>query len=102
MRKALLAGAIAIGLCIAGCSSSMKLHMDVNGIGDYEVIECPKDFGKYSKQDNEIEVTVKKDGDYKFVVKGEDGQEHTFTLKVHDGKAEIAETDLSITLGSIK
>lgn len=54
----------------------------------------------YSTNDDVITVTVKKNGNYDFKVKDEDGKEYSFTLKYQDKKAEAqTDDDIAVNLG---
>ncbi len=88
----------ALVLSMTGCGNKSVLHISVEGIGDYEVVQIPTGTVNYSKTDEEgITMTVKKNGEYAFVVRGDDGQKYAFTLNYQDGNAEI-QTEDNITV----
>ena len=104
--KRIITGLFALILCFTftGCSSSStdstekKFVMEVNGIGDYEISSIPDGTVSGGVDSNGLTVNLNKEGNYKFVLKGEDGQEHTFTLKYHDGKAKVKNRDQIMTI----
>lgn len=103
MKKKLIALALALMmlLSLAGCGKKTTLHMTVDGIGNYEVTQIPAGFDSYNVVDNTIDVTVKKDGVYTFVVTAEDGQEYSFTLNYSNGTAAVeADDGLSVVVGA--
>lgn len=96
MRKKITAIALLIVLVLSmtGCGNKSVVHISVEGIGDYEVLQFPSDCVNYSKTvDDGITITVKKDGDYDFVVQGDDGEKHSFTVKYQDGDTEVQTND---------
>lgn len=91
---------IALGLVLltmmmsaVGCAKETKVHFKAEGIGDYEIMNIAEGVESFSMQDNDITVTVKKDGDYDFILKGDDGKTYTVVLSYHDGKAEVKSKD---------
>ncbi len=84
-------------LSMTGCGNKSVVHIAVKDIGDYEVLQFPSNCVNYSKTDEVITITVKADGDYDFVVQGDDEQKYSFTLKYQDKSAEV-QTDDDITV----
>ena len=84
-------------LSMTGCGNKPVVHIAVEDIGDYEVLQIPSNCVNYSKTDEGITITVKADGDYDFVVQGDDEQKYSFTLKYQDKSAEV-QTDDDITV----
>ena len=101
MKKKLAAALLLLTLVLGltGCGKS-TIEIVPQDLGDYEVVEYSSDLASYSKDGQTITVTVDKNGDYDFVVKDEDGNEHSFTLVYKDKSAEIkSDEELSINLG---
>ncbi len=85
---------------LVGCASERKVTIEVSGFGNYEIAKLPDGLVDGKVEDNKIIATVNKDGDYKFVLKDEDGKKHTLTLKYHDNSATAECKDAStINLG---
>lgn len=101
MRIILIAGLMLImAFSMAGCGSK-SYEITVGDIGTYEMTEVPSGITA-SLKDNVITVTVEDDGDYHFVVTGEDQKEYAFTFSYKDGNATVeAESDfMSLKLGT--
>ncbi len=89
-----------LALNLTACGNKSVLHIKVNGIGDYEVVEYPEDVVNYSYKDNVITITVKKNKDYNFVVQDEDGKQYSFTIIYKNKTAEAQTNDnIAIELG---
>ena len=102
MKKRILTAALIFTLLLAvtGCGNKSEITISLDGIGDYEVTEIPSGLVNYSTNDNVITVTVKKNGNYDFKVKDEDGKEYSFTLKYEDKKVEAqTDDDIAVNLG---
>lgn len=90
---------LAMVICLCGCTRKTTLRIRVENIGDYSVIEMPKDFVGYSQQINDIIVTVKTEKDYHFVIRNDEGQKYSFTLQYQNGQASIVTNDdISVTI----
>ncbi len=102
MKKKFLAfiTAFVLAFNLTACGNKSVLHIKVNGIGEYEVVEYPEDVVNYSYKDNVITITVKKNKDYNFVVQDEDGKQYSFTIKYENKKAKADTSDnIGIELG---
>lgn len=89
-----------LALNLTACGNKSVLHIRVNGIGEYEVVEYPEDVVNYSYKDNVITITVKKNKDYNFVVQDEDGKQYSFTIIYKNKTAEAQTNDnIAIELG---
>lgn len=89
-----------LALNLTACGNKTVLHIKVNGIGDYEIVEYPEDVVNYSHNDNDITITVNKNKDYNFIVQDEDGKQYSFTIKYENKKAEADTSDnIGIELG---
>ncbi len=102
MKKRILTAALIFTLLLAvtGCGNKSEITISLDGIGDYEVTEIPSGLVNYSTNDNVITVTVKKNGNYDFKVKDEDGKEYSFTLKYENKKVEAqTDDDIAVNLG---
>lgn len=88
---------------LAGCAKKTTLQMNVQDIGKYQVIDFPKDLEGFSVVDNDIEITVKKDGVYSFTVKDENDKEYTFDVNYNNGAAEVYSRDgINVVVGAKK
>lgn len=94
---------LALVICLTGCGGKAVLRLSVEGVGDYEMVQLPADLVNFSKTDEDgMTVTVKRDGDYRFVLRDESGQEHAFILRYQAGKAEAQAEDGLIVQVSVK
>lgn len=94
---------IAAAISMVGCGSSKTtVHISIDGIGEYELAEIPAGLVNTSKTaEDGLVVTVKENGDYDFVVRGDDGQDYEFTLEYKDGEANIKTAeDIDITVST--
>ncbi len=102
MKKRILTVALIFTLLLAltGCGNKSEITVSLGGIGDYEVTEIPSGLENYSADGNVIKVTVKKNGNYDFKVKDEDGKEYSFTLKYENKKVEAqTDDDMAVNVG---
>lgn len=105
MRKRILIILLVLVMMMnfVGCAKKTSVHISVEGIGNYTLMQIPKGFKNFAINDNDIDVTVKKEGVYTFYLKGEDGKEYSFNLSYYDGKVgvsskdELTRSDLRIT-----
>lgn len=88
----------ALIFCLTGCGNKSEIFISFDGIEDYELVEIPSDVVNLSHTDEGITVTVKKNGNYDFVLTDADGKEYSFTLKYQNKKAEIVtDSDVDIS-----
>ncbi len=80
-------------ISLAGCGKKTSVHIRVDGIGNYTVSKVSRDFVNFSVNQNEIEVTVKKEGTYALFLEGEDGKEYSLELRYADGKVAVTSRD---------
>ena len=87
-------------LCLVGCGKKPTVRISVDGIGDYNVTQVSREFKNYSVDSNNvINVTLKKEGVFPFVLMGEDGKEYSFTLSYDDGVVRVStEDDITINM----
>ena len=70
-------------------------------LGECELAEIPADVDSCAINDGIVTVTLKKEGDYSIVLKGEDGKTHTVTVKYHNDTIEgSTDEGLSLVIGS--
>ncbi len=89
---------LAVFVCctfLVGCASERKISIEVKGFGSYELTKVPDGIENAELEDNTIVATVKNDGNYKFVLKDEDGKKHTLTLKYENNSASATCKDAS-------
>lgn len=91
--------ALVMGCYVVGCAKSTPVTLHVNGIGSYEVVNLPEGFMNYSVENDNIHFSVKDDGDYTVVVKGEDGKEHEIKVNYQNGKLTVNGGDVSVIAG---
>ena len=104
MKKWILSIALIVVLAVGmtGCGNKSEISISVDGIDSYEMVEIPSDVENFSHTEDGITVTVKKNGNYNFVIKDADGTEYAFTLKYQDKKAEVSsDSDINVS-ASIK
>ncbi len=94
MRKGIVAIALSLALAFAvvGCAKKATVHIALDGIGNFTLVQVPTDTVNCSMNDGEITATLDKEGDYAFTVRAEDGKEYTVTVTYKDGSA-TAQTD---------
>ena len=90
---------VAVVFSLTGCGNKSEIFISLEGIGDYEMVEIPTEVENFSHTEDGMTVTVKKNGNYDFVIKDNDGKEYTFTLKYQDKKAEVT-TDSGINVSA--
>ena len=87
----------AASLALTGCAKKVTINAIVDGIGDYDIVSMPTNTVNGTINEDVLTITVKKDGDYSFVLKGEDGNEHTVTIKYYNGEVS-ADTEDGVTV----
>lgn len=82
-------------LSFAGCAKKTSVKIILNGEDSYKLTQVPGDLGSFSTsaEDNSINVTLKHDGVYTFVLVGNDGKEYTLEINYHNGEAEVHSAD---------
>ncbi len=104
-KKILIAGllVLAAGAMLVGCGKKKTVTFSVNGIGSYELESIPDGTVSGSVSGDAVTVTLNKEGDYDFVLKGEDGNEHTVTIKYHDNTVEgTSDEEIGVNVGVTK
>ena len=89
--------AVMATMVLFGCGKKKTITAQVEGLGDYQVVELPADTVNSSFTDDSITFTVDKEGDYSFVLEDEKGEDHTVTVKYHDNSVEPEYDDDAIT-----
>lgn len=90
---------IILAFAVTGCGNKSEICISVEGIEDYEVSKIPEGLVNYSTTDDKIIVTVKKNGNYDFVLTDKEGNEYSFTLKYQDKTVEAqTEDDIAVNL----
>lgn len=89
---------VTMGMMLVGCGKKKTVTLTVGGIGDVELAGIPEGTLNGSTSGDALTVSLKKEGDYDFVLRGEDGKEYTVTIKYHDGAVEGV-TDDGLELG---
>ncbi len=80
---------------LVGCAKERKITIELGGFGNYELVKVPDGLVDSKLEDDQIIVTVNKDGNYKFVIKDEDGKKHTLTFKYKNYSASAVCKDAS-------
>ena len=89
-------------IVLTGCGNKAEIAMSFQDFSDYEVTEIPQGLENCFKGEEVLTVTVKKNGEYPFIIRDDTGIEHSFTLIYKNKTAEVqSEENLSINL-SIK
>lgn len=103
MKKKIISIALVTILvfCLTGCGNKSEITISFDGLDNYEVVETPSDVVSFSHTDDDINITVKENGDYKFVLADDDGNEYSFTLVYKDKKAEVKSDneDIGVNVG---
>jgi predicted small secreted protein len=105
MKKVAAVVLLLLSVCMlfAGCSKKRTVTMYIDGIGKFAMKTLPEDTVNfaYEGDENAVVITVKKEGDYGFVVTGEDGSDYNITLTYHDGTVSYtADEGITIALKS--
>lgn len=101
-KKILIAGllVLAAGAMLVGCGKKKTVTFSVDGIGAYSLESIPDGTVSGSTSGDAVTVTLDKEGDYDFVLKGEDGNDYTVTIKYHDNTVEGSSEDgLGVSVG---
>jgi hypothetical protein len=104
-KKILIAGllVLAAGAVLVGCGKKKTVTFSVDGIGSYDLESIPEGTVNSSTSGDAVTVTLNKEGDYDFVLKGEDGNEYTVTIKYHDNTIEGSSEDgIGVRVGVTK
>ena len=101
MIKKMIANAAAVmmmaAMLLTGCTKKMTVSAYAPELGECELAAIPEGVDSCALNNGIVTVTLKKEGDYDIVLKGDDDKEHTITIKYHDGAVE-GSTDEELTL----
>lgn len=91
MKKRIIALLLVLimALSLSACGRKKVITVACGGIGDYEVVKVPDGLENLAIADNVIKMTVKKDGEYPFVVRIDDGREFSFVVKYAKGSVSV-------------
>ncbi len=89
-----------MGLIFVGCSNQKSYTITADGITSIELVKVPDGTVNGSTNEDSLNVTLNKDGKYKFVVKDQDGKKHTITLDYENGNVSAKSNDLALTVSS--
>lgn len=103
MKKGIVATALSLVLAFAvvGCAKKAVVHITLEGIGHYSVVQMPSDTVNASVNDDEITTTLNKEGDYAFTIQTAEGEEYTVTVTYKDGTATAltdADADVKVSV----
>lgn len=82
-------------LSLAACGRKKVVTVALGGVGDYELVKIPEGLENLSTVENVIKMTIKKDGDYTFVVRTDDGQDISFVVSYAKGSVSVS-TDAAV------
>lgn len=82
---------------ITACDRKSEIFISVENMENYTITEYPTGTVNTSHTDDGISVTVKKDGDYVFVLEDADGNNYNITLTYKDKTATV-EADEHLTV----
>lgn len=102
MKKRILTALLvaAMVLSLVACGKKTLISISFGNIGDYDIVQVPKGFENLGMVDNVLKMTVKKDGEYPFVIKTTDGTEYSFVVKYEKGATTVeTEDDLEYMVG---
>ena len=99
---AAIAAVIVVVLVVLVVGSKKKtVSFSVPEMGECELVEIPEGTDSCSVNNGVVTVTLKKEGDYTIKLRGEDGVEHTVTIKYHGNTVEgSTDAGLSLVIGS--
>ncbi len=90
---ALILVLVTTSILLFGCGKKKTVRFTVNGIGTYELTGIPEGTLNGGINDQEVFVTLDKEGDYDFTLTAEDGTEYVVTIKYHGDAVEAASAD---------
>ncbi len=90
---ALILVLVTMSILLFGCGKKKTVRFTVDGIGTYQVTSIPEGTLNGGVNDQEVFVTLNKEGDYDFTLQAEDGTECVVTVKYHDGAVEVTSAD---------
>ncbi len=97
--------AVIMVLSFASCSSVQKYEITIKSDDQYELTSAPDSVEDVSLKDNVLSISIKEEGEYKFVIQkvNDDSKQYTITLKYEDGKGEVSsDSDLELESAAVK